>query len=99
MIDITQIQSDRQAIIAEIPTTITIGAKTYQGRRSNNMKTKKYSENGGVPGYKMSISLYTSDVFANDTKATIGTVNYRILDIDVGAVDGLQTLHLGSEFQ
>ena len=102
-IDISIIQADRQAIIADLPTSVAItrdgvSVGTFSGRKSNNTKSLKYGSFGAIQGYKMSLSLYTTTPILEGDRVTISSVVYRVLEVDPGSIAGNQTLHLGSEY-
>jgi len=103
-IDVSIIQADRQAIIADLPSSVAItrdgvAIGTYSCRKTNNMKSMKYGNFGAIPGYKISVSLYTTTPILVGDRATISTVVYRVLEVDEGSIVGNQTLHLGSEYE
>jgi len=90
-----QIRADRERVIGYMPTTVTIGSKTYTGRKSSMKWSRNYTEGGRIENYSFSVVISTDDTITVDDKATISSTVYRILDIDIGAVSSNKTLHLG----
>lgn len=95
-VDISIIQADRQAIIADLSISLTINGKAYTGRKTNLNRAGKTGENGFKPGYKGTICLYTTDVLTEDMDVVIGSDTFIVLDVDRGTVPGCQTIHIGS---
>ena len=98
-LDTAKVLADRVVLIAELPTTVTINGKAYSGRKSQRKTSARYSDFGQIPNYVFSVSLSTADTLAVGDLATISAVDYRILDLDIGAIDNMKILHLGSEHE
>lgn len=99
MLDTSQILADRLAIIGELPVTVTISGVAYTGRKSQRKTSVKYSEFGALDSYQFSVSISTATSITVDDIATISTVEYRILSIDIGAIDAMKIIHLGSKYE
>lgn len=98
-IDKTILAADLAAIIADDPTTVTIGGTQYACRRSQIKRDKKYATFGLESGYEFTLHLVATLVSVSpDDTITYGGTTYRVLDIELGESGIGLALHLGRQY-
>lgn len=98
-INLAQISADRTAIIADLPTTISINSSNYLCRKSTLKRGQKFEMFGVDSSYDFTVHLNAGDVtVALGDKVTIDSTTYRVIDFEQGPAGVGLALHLGREF-
>jgi hypothetical protein len=97
----TLLSNDLDYIIADLPTTVSIGGTDYTCTKTMIRKEQLYTDYGFSDDYNFSIILNLNDLSSEPevkTLVTINSVEYRILDKEIDSADQKIELHLGTEF-
>lgn len=98
-IDTSVIAADRNAIIADLTSTVTIGATSYSCRKTQIKREKKYAIFGMESGYEFTLHLNATGItIAPDDTVSYGGTTYRVLDIELGECGVGLALHLGRQY-
>ena len=99
-LDLTVFAADRDALIADSPSTLTYNAVNYTCRKTMLTKELKYGEYGVSEGYDFSVRMKRSDANAIPNRAVVSvdSISFRVLSRDNDRF-GLSTiLHLGDQY-
>ncbi len=100
MIDRAQLEVDFASIVAEDPLSVTINGKAYTALETAGLtRGGKPGENGYRPELKRTVSVYTTDTFAEGDIVVIGTARYAVKDIPGTKMAFHQKLNLAGEFE
>jgi hypothetical protein len=98
-IDLTVIDADRLAIIADMPTSVTIEDSTFTARKSRIKMEKKYELFGADSSYDFTLHFAASEVTLEPgDKLSVGGTTYRVLDVETGPAGVGLAAHCGREF-